>query len=202
MREHSPLEAIHAVVIPDFVVQIFFALRVIAERTRAVRYGCIVRDQSAAFPVRTEVFTRIKTETRNLAKLAYAPALVPCSVRLRSIFDHRYPMSLGNRIDAVHLCRHSVQMHRDNCLGPGRDRRFEVVRVQRAADRVNIDEHWRGADVANGPCACYEGHRNGEDFVSRPDIEAAQGQMQRARAAVQADTMINSAVRREFRLEL
>src|SRR5580765_8973545 len=39
-REHSRLEAIHAVVIPDFVVQVLLALRVIAQRTRAVGYGC------------------------------------------------------------------------------------------------------------------------------------------------------------------
>ena len=93
-------------------------------------------------------------------------------------------------------------MHRDNCFGAGRDRRFEVVRVQRAADRVNIDENRRGADVANGPCSRYESHRDRYDFVSWTDIETAQSQMQRARAAVQADTMINSAIRCEFRLEL
>src|SRR6476661_9817681 len=113
-REDSRLEAIHAIVIPNFVVQIFLALRVITERTRALRYGCIVRDQSAAFPVGSEVFTRIKTKTRNLAKLAYAPAAVSCSVRLCSVFDHRHSMSLSNRHDAIHPCRHSIQMHRDN----------------------------------------------------------------------------------------
>src|SRR5215204_2694698 len=94
-REHSPLETIHAIVIPDLVVQIFLALRVIAERTRALRYGCIVRDQSAAFPVRPEVFTRIKTKTGNFPKLTYAPAAISCSVRLRSIFDYWYPMPLS-----------------------------------------------------------------------------------------------------------
>ena len=93
-------------------------------------------------------------------------------------------------------------MHRDNCFCAGRDRRFEVVRIQRAADRVNIDENRRGADVTNGPCGCYESHRDSDDFISWPDIETAQSQMQRARAAVQADTMINSAIRCEFRLEL
>ena len=71
--------------------------------------------------------------------------------------------------------------------------------IQRSADRVNIDEHRRGADVTNGPCGCYERHRDRYDFVSWTDIETAQSQMQRARAAVQADTMINSAVRCEFR---
>ena len=153
-------------------------------------------------PYAPEVLTRIKTKTRNLAKLAYASAAVSCSVRLRSIFDHWHPMSLSNRHDAVHLCRHSIQMHRDNCFGARRDRCFEVVGIHRAADSVNIDENRRGADVANGPCGCYERHRDRDDFVSRPDIETAQSQMQRARAAVQADTMINSAVRCEFRLEI
>src|SRR5438477_5528213 len=97
--EHGPLEAIHAVVIPDFGVPVFLALRVITERTRAVRYGCIVRDQSAAFSVRPEVLTRIKTKTRNLAKLTYAPPAVSCSVRLCGIFDHRQSVALCNRHD-------------------------------------------------------------------------------------------------------
>ena len=74
--------------------------------------------------------------------------------------------------------------------------------IQRAADRVNIDENRRGADVTNGPCSCDESHRDRDDFVSRTDIETAQSQMQRARATVQADTMINSAIRCEFGLEL
>jgi hypothetical protein len=69
-------------------VQIFLGLRVIAERTPALRYGCVVRDQSAAFAVRPKVFARIKTETGNLAKLAYTLVSVPCSVRLRGIFDY------------------------------------------------------------------------------------------------------------------
>jgi hypothetical protein len=86
--EHSPLETIHAVVIPDLVVQIFLALRVIAERTRALRYRCIVRDESATFAVCPEIFARIKTETANLAKLAYTFVSVLCSVRLRGIFDY------------------------------------------------------------------------------------------------------------------
>ena len=74
--------------------------------------------------------------------------------------------------------------------------------IQRATDRVNIDEHRRGADVTNGPCGCYECHRDRDDFVSWTDIETAQSQMQRARAAVQANTMINSTIRCEFGLEL
>src|SRR5262249_41896473 len=86
--KHSPLETIHTVVIPDFVVQIFLALRVIAERTRALCYGCVVCDQSAAFAVRAEIFTRIKTETRNFAKLPYRLVSVLCAMRLRGIFDH------------------------------------------------------------------------------------------------------------------
>src|SRR5262245_33708246 len=93
-------------------------------------------------------------------------------------------------------------MHRTNCFCAGRDRRFELVRIQRAADRINIDEHRRGADVTNGPSGCDEAHRDGDDFVSWPDIEAAQSQVQRASAAVQADTMISSATRSKFCLKI
>src|SRR5262249_29676969 len=54
----------------------------------------------------------------------------------------------------------------------------------------------------NSPCSRDESHRDCYNFVSRTDIEATQSQMERARAAVQADTMINSAIRCEFRLEI
>src|SRR5215216_6214756 len=128
-REHSALEAIHAIIVTDFVVPVFLALRVIAKRTGAGSYGCIIRDQSAAFPVRTEIFTRIKTKTRNLAKLANGLAAVFCSLSLRRIFYDGYPISISDCYDAVHLCWHPVQMHRDNCFSARRDRRFEVVRV-------------------------------------------------------------------------
>ena len=153
-------------------------------------------------PYAAEVFTGIKTKTGNLPKLAYAPAAVSCSVRLRSIFDHRYPVPLSNRHDSIHLCRHSIQMHGDNCLGARCDRRFEFVRVERAAERVDIDENRCRADIANRPCSCYERHRDRYDFVSWTDIQTAQSQMQRGGAAVQADTMINSAIRCKFGLEL
>jgi hypothetical protein len=109
---------------------------------------------------------------------------------------------VSDRHDAIHLCWHSIQMHRDNCFCATRDRRFKIIRVQRASNRVNIDENRRGANVGNGPCSGDEAHRYGYDFVSWTDIETAQSQMQCARAAVQADTMINSAIRCEFALEL
>src|SRR5262245_57264502 len=93
-------------------------------------------------------------------------------------------------------------MHRNNCFCARRDRRFEIIRVQRAADRVNIDEYRFRADIADRPCGCYESHRGGEDFASWTEIDTAPSQMQCARAAVQADTVINSAILCEFRLEL
>ncbi len=40
-------------------------------------------------PYSTEILTGIKAKTRNLPKLAYPLVVIFCSVRLRSIFDHR-----------------------------------------------------------------------------------------------------------------
>src|SRR5262249_21872419 len=123
-------------------------------------------------------------------------------MRLCGIFDHRQPMSLSDCIDALQLCGRSIQMNRDDCFCPGRDCRFEPVGVQRSADRVDIDKDWCGADVADGPCSGYKSHRDSDDLVSWTNTEAAQSQMQCAGAAIQAHTMINSTVRREFGFEL
>src|SRR5262245_26430378 len=123
-------------------------------------------------------------------------------MRLRGIFDNRQPVTLGDRHDAVHLCRHSIQVHWDNCFRPRRDSGFEFFGVQRPADRINIDKNWRSSDIADGPCSRYESHRDRNNFISWTNVEAAQSQMQRARAAVQGHTMINSTVGCELLLEI
>src|SRR5262249_8716197 len=135
-------------------------------------------------------------------KLACPLAAVLCSMRLRGVFNYGQSVLLSNRSDAVHLCRHSIQMDGDNRFGTGRDGSFEPGGVHRAADRIDIHKDWRRADIADGPCGCDESHRHRDDFVFWTDIEATQRKMQRARAAVQAYTVSDSTVLREFCFEI
>ena len=90
----------------------------------------------------------------------------------------------------------------DNCFCPGRDRSFEVARAHGSPRGVDVHENRCGAHVANGPCSSYKGHRNRNHFISRLDIQTAQGKVERARATVQGDAMIDFAVGCEFRLEI
>src|SRR5262245_56191001 len=93
-------------------------------------------------------------------------------------------------------------MNRNDCLRPRRDGSLKRCRRHCSAHGIDIDECRCRADIANCPGRCYERHRNGKHFIARSDIETMQSQMQRAPSAVQADTMINSAVRCEFRIEI
>src|SRR5882762_7160363 len=111
-------------------------------------------------------------------------------------------MSMSNRLDRIHVCRHAIDVDRDNCFCPWRDRSFKPRGAHRSTRRVDIYKNRFRADVANCPGSCYESQPNRNHFVSGPDVETAQGKMERARATVQAHTMIDPAVGCKFRLEI
>src|SRR2546430_2107764 len=111
-------------------------------------------------------------------------------------------MLISNRFDTIHLCRHAIQMDWDNCSCPGRDRGCKLRGAHCSTHRVDVYKNRCRADIGNRPGSCDKSHPNGNHFISRLDIETAQGKMERARATVQAYTMIDAAVRCEFRLEI
>ena len=121
---------------------------------------------------------------------------------LRGILDYRQTVPFRNGHDAVHLCGHPIQVHRDNRFCVRRDCGFELVWVHGSAHRMDVHKDWLGTDVADGPCSGYKRHGDGNDLVSWTDIQAAQSQVQSARAAVDAHTMINAAVAPELRHEI
>src|SRR5215471_12690817 len=121
---------------------------------------------------------------------------------LCGIFDHRQTVPFCNGHDAVHLCGHPIQVHRDNRFCARRNCGFELILVHGSAHRMDVHKDWPGTDIADGPCSGYKRHGDGDDLVSWTDIQAAQSQVQGASAAVDAHTMINAAVLCEFCFEV
>ena len=69
-------------------------------------------------------------------------------------------------------------MHRHDCFGPRRDRRFELFRIDQVR-AIHLDEHGARSDGRN--CQRRRNERIGrdDDLVSRPDPQGSQGQLQR-----------------------
>src|SRR5882724_12719923 len=121
---------------------------------------------------------------------------------LRGVFNNRQAMSISNRLDAIYLCWHAKEMDWDNRFCSWRDRRLKLGGTHCSTRRVDIYKNWFRSDIANRPCSSYKGHRNRNHFISRPDIETAQGKVERARATVEAHAMTDSAVGCEFLLKV
>src|SRR5438132_13643182 len=111
-------------------------------------------------------------------------------------------MTISDFLDPIHLCRHAIEMDGDNCFCSRRDRRLKLTRRHCSTQRIDIDKNRCRADIANCPGSSYERHRNCYYFVTGPDIETAQGKMERARAAVETYTVIGFAVGCKFRFEI
>src|SRR5262245_17198781 len=85
-------------------------------------------------------------------------------------------------------------MHRQNSLGPRRDRLFQFGRIKGPALRVNIHKYRLGPGVADRPSGGDEGHWRGNDLVAWTDIEEPHSQVQRACAGINAHTMLDAAI--------
>src|SRR5438094_4128192 len=102
----------------------------------------------------------------------------------------------------MHFCRHPIEMDWNNCFCPTCNRSLKFRGAHCAARRIDIYKNRGCTDIVNGPSSCDKSHPNGNHFISRPDVETAQSEMERARATVQANAMIDSAVGCGFRLEI
>ena len=162
----------------------------------------LVGHQRSALAIGPQGFARIETETRRAAERAHGSALVLGAMRVRRIFDERQVMSLAHRPEAIHVTGMPEKMDRQHRLGARRDGALDQVWIQIAGRvlRVHIDR--LGADVRDGPTGGNESERSGNDLVAGLDVEQAQGQVQRRRAAVDRDRVPRAAEFRKVLLEL
>jgi hypothetical protein len=139
----------------------------------------VVRDNGSSFTERAEVLVGSETETTDAADRTDAPFIVSRPMRLGGVFNQHEVVVASQFFEACEVRRLTVQVDRQQRLGPRRDGSGGQECIQRPRDRVDIHEHGRRADIRDRPARTDPGVRSRDDFVARPDAARPQSQMQR-----------------------
>ncbi|MCY1449678.1 hypothetical protein D9M71_664310 [compost metagenome] len=99
----------------------------------------IVGKNCPAIAVTAQRFARKETGAGQGGQIARAAPVILGTKTLGSIFNNRYSVTLGNRIDGIKIRALPVQRYRDNCFCSGGYRGFKQSRVEIVGERINID---------------------------------------------------------------
>ena len=84
--------------------------------------------------------------------------------------------------DAGEIAGHAELVHAQNRLRASGDRRLDQRRIHVERAGLDVDEHRRGAAIADGVGRGDEGMADGDDLVAGADADRQQRQVQRRRA--------------------
>jgi hypothetical protein len=106
-----------------------------------------------------------------------------------------------NRPERAHIAHQSIEVDRQDRLGLRSYRRLDLMRIEVAGIRFDLDKNRSRSRLENGRRRGDETHRRGDDFVARSDIEREQGHVQGAGATRDCERVPLAQVARELRLE-
>ena len=210
------LELVQPAVEAGDVTDVALPPAVFPQQPHAFRQPGVTRDHRAPVPERPQILGRIKAERSDVADGAGHVAVVGRAVRLRAVFDHRQVVAARDRQDRSGVGRLTVEMHRDDRAAEGRvegssresacgegslDCLFQSIRIHREVGRVDVHQHGRGAAHLDRGDRGDRGVRHGEDRKAGPHPAGAQRQVQRIRAAADADGVAHPQIGRELALE-
>ena len=122
-------------------------------------------------------------------------------MRLGGVFDHDEAVSIRDLHDRIHIRRLTIEMHREDCLGPRRDGCFDCLGIHCVRAGIDVDKYGFRTRIVDRSNACDEREGHGDHFVARADAGGEQRQVQGTRAAVHAYSMCTAAIRGKFLLK-
>ena len=122
-------------------------------------------------------------------------------MRLGGVVDHHQPVRLGDRRKCVEIRGLAIQMRRQNCLGPTRDRRLDLRRVEVVCRRIGLDRHRRCPGHRHRQLRRDIAIARDDHFVARPDPDCPKREVQGVQAVADPDTMLGAAIGRPVALE-
>src|SRR5665647_225570 len=125
--------------------------------------GAVVTNDSAGIAHRPQILARIERIGCRRAESADLLALVARQMRLRAILDDPELVLARDRHDRIHVCRLSVQMHRNDADRARRDRRLDRRGIDREGGAVGIAEHHGGAGMGDHRRGGNPRMRRGDD---------------------------------------
>ena len=184
--QDSRLDRIQPAVVAKAGVQIALGHAVHGELTHGLGQLGIAGGDGTAVSRRTEVLGGEEAEAARIAEAAHRLALPASSRRLGAVFDHLQLMAFGNGHQSGHVHCAPEQVHRHQGPGGGGDRSFDLIEIDQVGAGVDIHEHRRGADGADGLSRGEKTERAGDHFIAGANAQATQGQDQSVGAAVAA----------------
>ena len=161
--------------------------------------------QHAAFAGR-HILARIEAERDGIALVRaavlrpHAAVTVSRAYGVRGVFYDEKAVFGGKPPNCGHFAGQAGQMDRQNGASAGRNGGRDRLRVE-VSVFIDISEHGLGADVQDAVDGGAEGQWRSDDFVSRSDAQAEQGQMQRSGAGTHGQGMASGCIGAEFLFE-
>src|SRR5262249_2840285 len=144
---------------------------------------------------------RIKTEAAQVAQTAGATPFVLSAMSLACIFDYHQSSLSRDFHNRIHVGALSIQVNRNDCLGPVRKRSLDFRCIHRERLRLNVDEHAARAGIVNCRRGGYEREGHSDHFIARANAGSKQRQVQGAGPRVDAYCVLRPAMAGEFLLE-
>jgi hypothetical protein len=149
-------------------------LAAVAQPRDAIGERAVVGDDRAAVAERPEILGRVEAERTGPADGADRAAVRRGQMRLAAVLDDRQVVARGDPLDASHICRLSVEMHRQDGAGPRTDAVADSFRVERRRPRVDVGEDRPRAGHQDRERAVGRRQRRRDHFVAGADAEPAQ----------------------------
>ena len=149
----------------------------VAQSADAARQGRIAGDYHATFTGR-DLLVGVKGKHRRVPHGAYLATAGFRAQRFAGIFDDQQPMAPGDIEYGRHLRRHPEGVYGNDGAGTRSDRFFNPLGIDVERLRIDIDEHRRGAFVADSIGHCDERERGQDHLVTLAYIHGADTKMQ------------------------
>ena len=155
----------------------------------------------AAVAERGEVLGRVEAERGRVAERAGAAAVAARAGGLGAVLDQRDPALAAEHGDRLDLGDEAVEMRRDDGLRLGGERRLERRGREAERHRVDVGEAHAQAELACGRRRVAAAVRRDDDLVAGLAADAEQRQLERVRAARDAEAVADAEERGELVLE-
>src|SRR5438067_7191901 len=136
-----------------------------------------------------------------MAQGASTLAFVLRPLSLSIVLNHLESAAARNGHDWIHISGLTIKMNRDNSLGALCDSFLNAHRINIAGFRIRLDWYWNCACVGNRKPRRDVGIRRDNNFVSWPDVQRSQDQVQSIQAITNPDAVFDPAIVRELLLE-
>ena len=98
----------------------------------------------------TKVFPWKETEARHVAEGSDSLAFIHGAMGLGAVFHDLEIVLLCQCQDRIHVCRLSVEVHRDNGFCPRRELRRDLRRIDVISFRVDVHKDDPGSGMSDG----------------------------------------------------